>query len=159
MKNSCSWIPDKIYKEFLKNMPVCTVDVLLFDEKNEKILLFKRKNKPAKGYYYSLGGRLWKNKDFDEMAKIQIKKEIGIKINKKKLFGGMVMSEKFKDSIFSGVSTHTINIFFGYNLSKEEEKRIILDGQHEKGGWLKKDDKLIHPFVKEKIKRLMEKRD
>ena len=42
---------------------------------------------------------------------------------------------------------------------KEEEKRIILDGQHEKGGWLKKDDKLIHPFVKEKIKRLMEKRD
>jgi colanic acid biosynthesis protein WcaH len=155
MGDTFAWVPEKIYKESIKSLPICSVDVLFFNKEKNRILLFKRSNNPAKGWYYSPGGRLWKNKDFAEMAKIQMKKELEINIDKKKLFGGLVMTEKFRNSVFSGIGTHNVNIFFGYILKEKEKEDIILDSQHEKFQWMKLDDKRIHPYVREKISRLI----
>ena len=50
---------DKIFRVVVDSTPLISIDILL--KKDNKILLGKRINKPAQGYFFSTGGRINKN--------------------------------------------------------------------------------------------------
>lgn len=150
------WIPDDQYKVFMAQLPICTVDIIYFDKSKQRVLLFKRLNKPLKGKYYSSGGRMMKNETFEDCAVRQAKNELGIKINKKKLVFGGVINEIHSESIYPNTSYHCVNVYFGYEL---RNKKIKLDSQHSVAQWVSIGNTKLHPFIKEKIKFLSKKND
>lgn len=66
--------------EFLsvvKLTPLVAIDLIIENEKNE-ILVGKRVNHPAKGYWFVPGGRIYKNETFKQALIRTIKSELGL---------------------------------------------------------------------------------
>jgi len=51
------------FKTVVGSAPLISIDLLV--KKDSKILLGRRINKPAQGYLFSAGGRVYKNKTID----------------------------------------------------------------------------------------------
>lgn len=146
-------LPDREYKICLESVPICTVDLVIFDPKKEKTLLFLRNNKPAKGLYYTLGGRVFKNESPEEALKRIALAEADLNVDSTKLKFGGYINEVFEDSRYGGVNSHCINLYFVYFLGKDED--INLDDQHGGYKWFKMrdvdEDGSMHKFAKAKI--------
>lgn len=152
MNNAGTVLPIEKYRELLDTTPVCTVDVLFFNKDKTKTLLFKRTNNPLKEVYFSIGGRLLKNEKLEDGAVRQALREVGLHIDKNELTFGGTQEELHSVSIFSGVSYHAVDIFYGYILNNET---ITLDSQHDDYQWFSVSDENLHPFIKTKIAALL----
>jgi len=152
-----SFLPKKIYKICLESVPIVSADVLLFNHSLDKILLFKRNNKPLKGVFYTLGGRILKNENAIDTATRKLEEEANIKIaNKNGLFLGGITEECFKGSIYENVDTHNINIFFGYIM--KNSVKIKFDKQHSQYQWFSINSHQLHPHISHKI-NMIQKND
>lgn len=145
-------LPLEKYKEFMNLVPITTIDVLFFNCDMSETLLFKRKNEPLKGIYFSLGGSLKKNETLIDGAVRQAFRETGVRVNKDLLVYGGTQDEIYQNSSFEGISYHAVNSYFGYILEGEE---ISLDFQHSEYKWFSISDDSLHPFLKSKIKNLL----
>ena len=129
-------------------MPICCVDVVLFHD--NKILLVKRKNEPAKGEWWVPGGRVYKNEKLEEAAKRKIFEEVGLKVKVNKMIG--IYETIFEKSAFGKIDggTHTINIGF---LVEAEDKnlKIKLDKTSAEYKWIDKIDESLPEYVKRVI--------
>ena len=152
MNNTRALLPIEKYRELLDITPVCTVDVLFFNKDKTKTLLFKRTNEPLKGVYFSIGGRLLKNEKIEDCAVRQALREVGLHINKNELTFGGTQEELHPVSIFTDVSYHAVDIFYGYVLDNET---ITLDSQHNDHQWFSVSDETLHPFIKTKVVTLL----
>ncbi len=148
-----TYLPDNIYKTCLKSLPIVCVDVVIFDITKEKVLLFKRENNPLKNIYYTLGGRVLKNESLINTAIRKLKDEAGIIINRSDLNFGGYMEEFYENSVYSGVDTHNINIFYSYIVS--EDIKVQLDSQHSDCKWVDIKSKSIHLNIHEKINLIL----
>ena len=137
----------------MASLPIVSVDVVILNHKRNKILLFKRSNKPLEGVFYTLGGRILKSESIVDTAIRKLKEEAGLVIAKGDLFLGGIMEEFFEDSIYQGVETHNVNIFFGYITSKSLS--IKIDRQHSQYKWFDISSQNLHPHVRYKIDLVM----
>ncbi|MEG1251614.1 MAG: NUDIX domain-containing protein, partial [Citrobacter sp.] len=53
-------LPLDIFQTIVQNTPLISIDFIVKNERDE-VLLGKRVNKPAKGYWFVPGGRIFKN--------------------------------------------------------------------------------------------------
>jgi ADP-ribose pyrophosphatase YjhB (NUDIX family) len=148
-KTSMSFLSAETHKLCLKSVPIVSVDVVILNHRRDKVLLFKRNNKPLAGAFYTLGGRTLKNESIADTAIRKLKEEASLVIAKGDLFLGGIMEEFFEDSIYKGVKTHNVNIFFGYIASKN--LRIRIDRQHSQYQWIDITSEDIHPHVRYKV--------
>ena len=145
-------IKSELYKEILENMPIPTIDVLIFNNSLEKTLLFLRENQPIKGEYYSIGGRLEKGESLLDGAINNFLDETGIKINEKNLYPIGTINEIFEETPFGkNGGIHSVNYFFAIKVNGD--LRIKLDNQHSEHKWFSVGDENLHPYMKEKIKK------
>ncbi len=135
-------INKNLYKKIQENIPICCVDLIIKNSKGE-FLLLKRKNEPAKGQWWPVGGRVKKGESLEETAKRKAKEEAGLDVVLKKALG--VGETIFKNGPF-GNSVHTINIVFLAVCDKKYEVKI--DNQSSDFKWLKKADKSCNYYVK-----------
>ena len=56
-------LDNQTLKTVINSTPLISIDLLV--KKDNKILLGKRINKPAQGYLFSIGGRVYKNETID----------------------------------------------------------------------------------------------
>jgi len=148
-------IESELYKKILENIPIPTVDVIIFDKSLNKTLLFLRKNAPAKGEYYSIGGRLEKGEELLEGAISNFHEEMGIKLSKEDLYPIGTINEIFEETSFGkNGGIHSVNYF--YVLRVNGDIKVNLDSQHSEHKWFDVDDPSLHPYMKEKIKRSLE---
>jgi len=137
-------IPQELYEQILENMPICCLDIIVY--RNKKILLVRRKNKPAKDNWWVLGGRLLKREKLKEGVKRKVKEEAGIQIDEPEFVG---VQEYFsKDSKFDNVrtGTHTIGLIFKCELKNNQE--IKLDSTSSDFKWIDKIDEELDDYVK-----------
>ena len=144
-----SFLPKEIHKICLASVPIVSVDVVIINHNRDKVLLFKRTNKPLKGVYYTLGGRILKSESVADTAVRKLWEEAGLVISKNDLFLGGIMEEFFEDSIYQGVETHNVNLFFGY--IAPESLTIKIDGQHSQYEWFDLSSENLHPHVRYKV--------
>ena len=144
-----SFLSAKIHKICLDSVPIVSVDVVIINNQLDKILLFKRKRRPLHGIFYTLGGRILKNESIVDTAIRKLKEEAGITIPKKELFLGGIMEEFFEDSIYQGVGTHNVNIFFGY--IAPPNIIIKIDSQHSQVRWFDIKSQDLHHHVRYKL--------
>ena len=61
-------LDDQIFKTVVDSAPLISIDFLI--KKGNKILLGWKVNKPAQGYFFSIGGRIDKNETIENAMKI-----------------------------------------------------------------------------------------
>jgi len=143
-------LDNQTFKEVINSTPLISIDLIL--KKDNKILLGKRINKPAKDYLFSIGGRVYKNETIDNAIKRIAQDELNIELKLIPKFIG-VYEHFYEDSIFQGVSTHYVNL--AYELEIETTLNLPTE-QHNEYQWLSINEllknKQVHKYVKNYFK-------
>ncbi len=144
-------IKNKTFKSIIDLTPLVSIDFIV--KKDNKILLGKRINKPAQGYFFSAGGRVKKNETIDNAIVRIAKNELNIKLEYTPEFIG-VFEHFYDDGIFEGVSTHYVNLAYGIQL---EDVPSLPTEQHNEYQWFSIDELLgseqVHKYVKDYFKK------
>ena len=140
-------LPEDLYKEILKNMPIICADGLLHYGK--KFILFKRAYEPAKDQWWIFGGRLEKGESLEECVRRKAKEEIGIDIKIEKQVG--VYETIFNKNRF-GSSTHTVSVAFLVTADKKPDFSKIEYDEFTDVKEFDEIDEKWHWYVKQLIK-------
>jgi colanic acid biosynthesis protein WcaH len=146
--------PDK-FLSVVRDTQIVSVDLLVRNGEG-KILLGKRVNSPAKGYYFVPGGRVTKDETIKEGAQRMLDWELGIK--DKITMTPRCVSEHIYDTNFAEakdkdgkiISTHYVCFAFDVNLDSFDCE--IFKFQHEDAIWLTPEEILARDDVHEYVK-------
>ena len=140
-------LDDVTFKTIVDSVPLISIDILA--RKNNKVLLGKRVNKPAQGYYFSTGGRVNKNESIDSAMHRIAKYELNIELKTMPNFIG-VFEHFYNDSIYEDVSTHYLNLAYEYEV---EEISNLPTEQHNEYQWFSINEllesKQVHDYTKD----------
>jgi colanic acid biosynthesis protein WcaH len=143
-------LDDQTFKTIISSTPLISIDLLV--KKDRKILLGRRINKPAQGYLFSTGGRVYKNETIDSAMMRIAKTELNIELKLIPRFIG-VFEHFYDDSIYQNISTHYVNL--AYEIEIEETPNLPTE-QHNEYQWLTIDEllrsKQVHKHVKDYFK-------
>ena len=140
-------LDDQTFKTVIDSAPLVSIDIFL--RKGYQVLLGKRINKPAQGYFFSIGGRVRKDETIKEaMARI-VSDELNIALKSTLTFIG-VFEHFYDDGVYEGVSTHYVNLAYEYQT--EEVLELPMD-QHSEYRWFSIEELLnsnqVHAYVKD----------
>ena len=140
-------LDDQIFQTVVDSAPLISIDILI--KKGNKILLDKRVNKPAQGYFFSTGGRINKNETIDNaLARVALN-ELNIDLKSTPGFIG-VFEHFYDDSMYENVSTHYVNIAYEYEM---QETPDLPTEQHSEYQWFSVDELLnsdqVHKYTKD----------
>ena len=150
------------FKIVVENAPLVSIDFMVKCDELNQILLGKRTNSPALGYYFTLGGRIFKNENIFDGQKRIFKNEFGFELNRNLKFLGVF--EHFYDDSFpeNKVSTHYVNLAYEIVISKLEIElfRNLPKVQHSDYRWFYLDELLnchqVHKYVKNYFNKIGE---
>lgn len=147
--------PDK-FLSVVNSTQIVSIDLIVKND-DGKILLGKRINSPAKGYYFVPGGRLYKNETIKEGAQRMLQWELGVTdINikpKPRCVSEHMYDENFanaKDSQGKTISTHYVCFAFDVELNNIDKN--IFSQQHSEEIWITPEEILAREDVHEYIK-------
>ena len=140
-------LDDVTFKTIIDSAPLISIDILA-REKN-KVLLGRRVNKPAQGYYFSTGGRVNKNETINSAMHRIAKDELNIELKTTPNFIG-VFEHFYDDGIYQEVSTHYVNLAYEYEVGDVLNLPIQ---QHSEYQWFGIDELLnsteVHEYTKD----------
>ena len=140
-------LDDTTFKTIIDSAPLISIDILL--KKDNKFLLGRRVNKPAQGYFFSMGGRIKKNETIDNAMARVAKNELNTELQSTPEFIG-VFEHFYDDSIYENVSTHYVNIAYEYQV---EKIRDLPAEQHSEYKWFiiseLLESKQVHKYTKD----------
>ena len=143
-------LDDQTFETVISSTPLISIDLLV--KNNNKILLGKRINKPAQSYFFSVGGRVFKNETINNAMIRVAKNELNIELKLTPRFIG-VFEHFYDDSIYQDVSTHYVNL--AYEIKIEETLNLPTE-QHNEYQWLTINEllksKQVHKYVKDYFK-------
>jgi colanic acid biosynthesis protein WcaH len=143
-------LDDQTFETVISSTPLISIDLLV--KKDNKILLGKRINKPAQGYLFSIGGRVYKNETINGAMMRIANNELNFSLKLTPSFIG-VFEHFYDDGIYQDVSTHYVNL--AYEIEIEETLHLPVE-QHNEYQWLTIDEllksKQVHKYVKDYFK-------
>lgn len=151
------WLSDETFKSVIQHTPLISIDLVVRNEQGE-VLLGKRVNAPAKGYWFVPGGRVRKNETLDDAFVRLVREELGIESGitraDAKFLG--VFEHFYDDCVFGDdVSTHYIVLGYEIQLVKIPVLKTLTN-QHSCYKWRYTPDFLkskdIHDFTKNYFK-------
>ena len=141
------YLDGEIFKTVIENTPLVSVDLVV--KQKGKILLGMRRNAPAKGFWFTPGGRVLKNERISEAIRRIAKLELGMEPTARPKFIG-VFEHLYEDGIFEGVSTHYLNLAYETDLPGLES---LPGEQHSDYRWFGLNELTecakVHPYVKD----------
>ena len=146
-KRSTGYIEGETFKTVIESTPLVSVDLIV--KNGEKVLLGRRVNRPAKDYWFTLGGRVFKDEMINSAIARIAKVELAIVLTSTPKFIG-VFEHLYDDSIFDHVTTHYVNLGYEVELSGLED---LPNDQHNDYRWFELDDLMhndeVHEYVKD----------
>ncbi len=153
-------LPIRIFECVVKNTPLISID-LIVEIKKGLYLLGKRKNPPAKGFFFVPGGRILKNERLKSAFERIIKTELNLTypMDKAKFLG---VFEHFYTENFLGnknFGTHYIVLAYHIRLSNFLNLKELPMEQHEIYSLFSKSEilsnELVHPYTKIYFKEVL----
>ncbi|WP_345985257.1 GDP-mannose mannosyl hydrolase [Sulfurimonas sp. HSL-1656] len=141
------YIDWETFKTVIANTPLVSVDLIV--RENGRVLLGRRVNRPAEGYWFTLGGRVLKNERINSAIRRIAETELGTELVSEPRFVG-VFEHLYEDAIFDHVSTHYLNL--GYEVEIAPFRELPKE-QHSDYRWfsleelMQRDD--VHDYVKD----------
>ena len=144
-------IDKKHVLEIIEATPLVSIDLVIRNPSN-KVLLGKRNNRPAMGYWFVPGGRIIKNETINQALKRISEVELGQDLSTKapSLLGAY--DHIYEDNFLNvkGINTHYVVLAFVIALQQEIE--VKSDEQHTELKWWKIDkllqDQTVHQNTK-----------
>lgn len=136
-------LSEKEYKNIIKNMPLCTVDLVIYH--NKKVLLIFRKDEPAKDQWWTVGGRIYKNEKLAHAVIRKAYEEVGLNVEIEREIGHYELF--FDKSNFDDVKSHFITLAFLVKPIKGDFK-IKVDKPSYSYKWIDRIDDSLHPWIK-----------
>jgi colanic acid biosynthesis protein WcaH len=135
-----SFLEKEQFSSIIKNTPLVSLDLVVRNNKNE-ILLGKRTNKPAKGYWFVPGGRIRKDESLDNAFTRLTETELGMAIERKTARFIGPYEHFYQDNTFNDqFSTHYVVL--GYEVHMDEIINDLPNDQHEQYRWITETDLL-----------------
>lgn len=142
-------LDDSAFAAVIAATPLVSIDLIVRNDHGE-VLLGKRSNRPAMGYWFVPGGRIRKNERSRDALKRIAKGELGIDAINGKLLG--VFDHLYEDNVFAIPSFGTHYVVIGYQLEISNAQSIVQDSQHAELKWWAIDSLLsseeVHPNTK-----------
>lgn len=147
MQGGTGYLDDRTFETVLRSTPLVSVDLIVMQE--GKVLLGKRVNRPAKGYWFTLGGRIHKHEMIrDAITRIALD-ELGCVPEAEPEFLG-VFEHLYDDAIYDGVATHYLNLGYRLQIASLEALPLV---QHDAYRWFDTAELLgsekVHRYVKD----------
>ena len=144
-------IDEKHVLEIIEATPLVSIDLVIRNPSN-KVLLGKRNNRPAMGYWFVPGGRIFKNETINQALKRISEVELGQDLSTKapSLLGAD--DHIYEDNFLNvkGINTHYVVLAFVIALQQEIE--VKSDEQHTELKWWGIDkllqDQTVHQNTK-----------
>jgi len=145
-------LSDTDFLNVINLTPLVAID-LLIKNSNGDILLGKRNNRPAMGYWFVPGGRILKNETFDVAFERIVKNELNQQIawDTAKFFG--CFQHLYPDNFLNSenISTHYVVLSYEINLDTKQYNADLSE-QHTEQAWWTIEDILaseeVHPNTK-----------
>lgn len=137
------------FRVVVANTPLISIDLIVRNNKG-KILLGKRLNRPAQGYWFVPGGRVYKDESLDDAFERLTQAELGRTFHRIDASMLGVYEHFYEDNVFAhdGVSMSTHYVVLCYRLILPPEFKLELPvSQHEQYKWWAIDDLITDPDV------------
>lgn len=155
------FLESNLFKNIVQHAPLISIDLCIID--NNKILLGKRINNPAKENFFVPGGRIRKNETIEEGFNRILRDEVGAHVigyTSKKFLG---IYQHFYDNNFlntNNFNTHYIVLAYKINLKElRMGGRDLPKIQHSKYVWHELEDNdsnlRIHKYTKDYFRDLI----
>ncbi|PPC74959.1 GDP-mannose mannosyl hydrolase [Pokkaliibacter plantistimulans] len=117
----------------IRNTPLISIDLIVRNKANQ-VLLGQRLNRPAQGYWFVPGGRIFKNERLADAFARLTREELGseMKIEQANLLG--VFEHLYEDCVF-GDQTTTHYVVTGMELQLEHDLDDLPCAQHDHYRW------------------------
>lgn len=149
MKTQHEHIEEEQFSNCLQVLPQVSVELVV--EHEARVLLAKRRNKPAKGEWFVPGSRLYKGESFAEAVDRVAHQELNIEVCRVGQLGAF--NHFWSSGAFPSVSeTHTVNVV--YHVRPEDPSSIELDDQHERFVFTDGSEMELHPQIEEYLRLL-----
>jgi colanic acid biosynthesis protein WcaH len=135
----------------IDHTPLVSID-LIIENTQGKILLGRRTNQPAQGFWFVPGGRIRKNETLAVAMQRISSTELGTAFN---LSDTLLMGpyDHIYANNFAGVdSINTHYVALGYQLNIDDRFKIQADTQHSEMKWWNKEDLLVSKEVHQNTK-------
>ncbi len=138
-------ITPEMFKKFLAVLPIATINIAIL--RDDEVLLVKRLNEPAKGYWYTPGGIILKGESLKGSVLRICKEETGLDVESIKLIG--VYTEYWSEGYFTQ-NIQTISIYYS---ATPLSGKINVDWQSSEVKWFQIDE--LPPKTGETVKKMM----
>ena len=144
-------LSDEEFAEVIKNTPLVSIDLIVKNGRGE-ILLGRRKNNPAKDFWFVPGGRICKDETLSQAFKRIAKNElnIDIDISDAKLLGPF--DHKYKENKFGKSEFGTHYVALAYKVAIDIPLQFSEDSQHVDFKWLSVENLIKDENVHENTK-------
>lgn len=143
-----TWLSTEDYRKTVQAMPVVSVDLIVSDE-TERVLLGKRKNRPAAGSWFVPGGRLLKGEDIANAVRRISAQELNEEMRHAEVLG--VCHQRYPDN-FADDSFDSHYVTFFVSVPVRSWLCLCPDDQHEEFRWWSVQDLLEAEDVHEVTK-------
>jgi len=167
-KKDIKFLDKEDFEFIIKNTPLISIDLCVTN--NNKLLIGKRLNEPAKYYYFVPGGRIYKNETINEAIIRICEQEIGIKkhmykIEDLELLG--IYEHFYTQNFFEKdhYNTHYIVMAYQINLNNIDSiNKQNIFSQHSDLKWISVENYIakrgeeinfkIHKYTKNYLKKI-----
>ena len=136
------------FKTIVKSTPLVSIDLIVRDSEGS-VLLGKRTNRPAQGFWFVPGGRVLKDESFDYAFKRLIKEELGLNSVESKFKG---IYQHFYDDNFSEDDFTTHYLVLAYEITFNGDLALLPFEQHSRYKWFSEKELIESEQVHEHSK-------
>lgn len=148
------WLNETKFIDVIDSAPLVSIDLILIHE--HQVLLGKRINRPAQGFWFVPGGRVRKNEPLEEAFQRLTLAELGVELDysQAQLLGAF--DHFYSDSVF-GESPSTHYVALGMYLKPSRRIERLPNDQHDSFVWWPVHDALSDPAVHKYTKLYLRK--
>lgn len=143
MQEQTNDIDPSTWTSIVKHMPIPAVDLVIKDD--NALVLGRRTNSPAKGYWFVPGGRLLKGETLNAAVHRITSSETGIDVEIQQQLG--VYEHHYDTADVQGTGKHYIAVCY---IVTPQNTRLHPDNQHSRLEWFAPDDlpEPVHPYTR-----------
>jgi len=144
------WLDKAQFQQIVAATPLISLDLIVRNGQGQ-VLLGRRLNRPAQGYWFVPGGRVRKDERLDAAFLRLTQEELGLAASREsaRLLGPY---EHFYADNFSGTEFTTHYVVLGYELAWQGQQDALPISQHDQYRWFEVPDLLQDPSVHQHTK-------
>ena len=144
-------VNDEKFLSLVATAPLVSIDLIIRSE-HRRVLLGKRTNRPAKGFWFVPGGSIRKNERISGALERISETELGQRLKFKEARFLGVFEHLYEDNFLGADDVDTHYVVLAYECRLDSSVPIRLDGQHSEARWWDVDELLESEAVHEKTK-------